>query len=440
MSGIIELNEKLTEFGTAFEQFKTINDRRLEEITANGVVMQETLTSLGAVETSMTAIQKRIRELEADLAASAAEQQVQSDLTPEDRQHTECYMAWLRNPRDNIIQSEFQRAARVAEQIRMQKIAEKYKMAISIGTPTAGGNAVPTEIAARIQAKVREMSPIRRLATVVTASNENGKHVVLDTAGSGGWAGAGDTRSETDTDAVQAVTPTFGTCYAYPKVEEEAMNDIFFDVEGMVENQSGMILAQQEGTGFVSGNGTSKPTGFLNGTPVSTVDGASPPRAFGVLQYLPTGAAADFQLDRLGSPAGDPAGVLYDMVYALKAQHRRNAAWLANSTVIAKIRKWRDADGNYLYMPGLRAGEDDTLLGYRLEEGADMPDVAANAFPIAVADWEAGYLIADIVATLRITVDDNITAPGFVKFYVRRRVGGKVWNDDAIKLGKCATS
>lgn len=73
-------------------------------------------------------------------------------------------------------------------------------------------------------------------------------------------------------------------------------------------------------------------------------------------------------------------------------------------------------------------------------EAEDMPDVGANAFPMAFGDFDEGYQIADIVSSLRVTVDDNITAPGFVKFYLRQRLGGNIANDDAIKLVKCATS
>lgn len=68
-----------------------------------------------------------------------------------------------------------------------------------------------------------------------------------------------------------------------------------------------------------------------------------------------------------------------------------------------------------------------------------MPDISANAFPVAFGNFRSGYLIADS-AQLRITVDDNITTPGYVKFYVRKRVGGKPLDDNAIKLIKCATS
>jgi HK97 family phage major capsid protein len=35
---------------------------------------------------------------------------------------------------------------------------------------------------------------------------------------------------------------------------------------------------------------------------------------------------------------------------------------------------------------------------------------------------------------------DEVTVPGYVNFYVRKRVGGKVLNSDAVKVVKCATS
>jgi HK97 family phage major capsid protein len=226
------------------------------------------------------------------------------------------------------------------------------------------------------------------------------------------------------------------------------MNDVAMNVSALIEDTASRVLAQQEGVAFISGNGTARPTGFLNGTAVSpqtivsTGDEASPQRAFGSLQYFATGAAAGFQTDAYAaaSPKGDPAGVLFDTVYGLKAEYRANARWMTSKATLATIRKFRDLDGNYLYIPGLVAGQPDSLLGYPLIEAEAMPAIAANAVVAAFADFNAAYQIGDIINTLRITVDDNITAPGFTKFYLRRRVGGNVLNDDAMKLVKCATT
>jgi hypothetical protein len=51
----------------------------------------------------------------------------------------------------------------------------------------------------------------------------------------------------------------------------------------------------------------------------------------------------------------------------------------------------------------------------------------------------AGYLLVDRVG-LRITVDANITTPGWIKYFIRRREGGHPLNNDAIKFLKCAVS
>lgn len=84
------------------------------------------------------------------------------------------------------------------------------------------------------------------------------------------------------------------------------------------------------------------------------------------------------------------------------------------------------------------AGEPMTFMGYGITEAEDMPVVAANAFPLAFGDFREGYLIADRVG-MRITRDE-ITSPGFVKFYVRKRTGGKLRNTQAIKLLKIAAA
>ena len=46
-----------------------------------------------------------------------------------------------------------------------------------------------------------------------------------------------------------------------------------------------------------------------------------------------------------------PSDVLVDLVYALKAGYRQNAHFVMNRKTQAAIRKFKDADGNYLWQP-----------------------------------------------------------------------------------------
>ncbi len=193
-----------------------------------------------------------------------------------------------------------------------------------------------------------------------------------------------------------------------------------------------------EGTAFISGDGTNKPTRILNTAPVADLD-ASPAPDSKALLYIPTGVSDGFPEDRLGSPQGDPLGVLSDAIFAIKTQYRAGAVWLMNSTTAKVFSRWKDADGRPLWQPALTAGMPSTLCSYAVQTDESMPDIGANAHPVLFGDFRRGYVITD-AGGLRITVDDNITTPGFIKYYFRKRVGGIVADNRAVVAIRSAAS
>ena len=322
-----------------------------------------------------------------------------------------------------------------ADEYLMDVIQRK---AVTVGTASEGGNAAPEFLSEQIQAQIRRLSPLTDLVRVEKSSTGQYAKLVTDLTHGSGWVGEGDTRSETGTATFFKIEPTFGMVYAYPKASEESFDDIFFDVSGWFVEESSKGFAKQLGEAIVNGNGTSKPTGFLQASTSSTPDfGESPGRAFGTVEYEPTGAAAGFQQDRLGSPQGNPGDVLYNAFFALNEFHRQEAVWIMNSATFREVRKFKDADGNYLWERNF-GDTPASLLGrpVRIIEG--MPDIAANAYPVAVADWKAAYVLVP-VGDLRVTWDE-VTTPGQVKLYARQRYGGKLLDSAALKLVKCATS
>jgi len=433
-----DTKKAVEDLGRAWEEFKETNDQRLKEIEERGAATAETLEKFSRVETALDEAQTEAKETRKRLETMEAKAQMvgngDSEADEAQRKHLKAFNDWARDHANPEKLAELKAAERAA----YDALPDEQKDVTL--TTTGGGNAIPTLVAGPLIAKIKDLSPMRRLARVVESANQLTRYLVSDNNSTGGWVGAGSSRSQTVEPLIQAATPTYGTSYAYTFVYEEALNDLVINVPNWLSEDAASTLAKQEGTAFISGDGSDKPTGITAGTPVSTADeGASPERAFGTLQYIATGVAADFPGDRLSSPLGNPGDVFLDAVYALKKEYRANAVWLMNKTVLASVRKFKDADGDYLYRPNFQGGMGD-LFGYMVEEDENMADVGANAFPVAFGDFRSGYLISDIVSTLRVTVDDNITAPGWVKFYTRRRLGGIVYNDDAIKLIKCATS
>ncbi len=78
-------------------------------------------------------------------------------------------------------------------------------------------------------------------------------------------------------------------------VTQKLLDDAAFDIERwLVDKIVGKII-RDENTAFVVGNGVARPRGFLDyGTDATTEDDES--RKWGVLQYVPSGAAAGFPM------------------------------------------------------------------------------------------------------------------------------------------------
>ncbi|MGD9471765.1 MAG: phage major capsid protein [Novosphingobium sp.] len=286
-----------------------------------------------------------------------------------------------------------------------------------------GGYAVPREIDAMIASALKEISPIRALAQVVQTGSAGYRKLVSTGGTASGWVSEAAARTETDTPQFAEVAPPTGELYANPAASQTMLDDAAFDLEGWLASEIAMEFARAEGAAFINGTGVDQPLGFLS-SPVSALGDGT--RAFGSLQYVGSGNATGF--------GADPDSRLIDLVHTMKAGHRQGASWVMNSATLAEVRKLKTADGAFLWQPGLVEGQPDRLLGYPVVEAEDMPDIAADAFPIAFGNFKAGYLIAERSATT--ILRDPFTHKPFVHFYATRRVGGQVLDSAAIKLLK----
>ena len=286
-----------------------------------------------------------------------------------------------------------------------------------------GGYAVPREIDARIAAALLKISPIRAISQVVQVGSAGYRKLITTGGTPSGWVSETAARPITNTPTFVEIVPPSGELYANPAASQAMIDDAAFDLEPWLANEISMEFARAEGAAFVNGTGTNQPKGFL-GAPNSALADAT--RPFGTLQFTVTGNAAT-----LGTA---PELKLIDLVHSLKAGHRQNATWVMNAATLAEVRKLKATDGSFLWQPGIMAGQPDRLIGYPVVEAADMPDIAANALPIAFGNFQAGYLIAERSSTA--ILRDPFTNKPFVHFYAVKRIGGQVLDSEAIKLLK----
>ncbi len=308
---------------------------------------------------------------------------------------------------------------------------------LSVGQQGDGGFYVPPALADAMTVRIFETSPMRSIAGNITISTD--AYEIMESAvkgTSGGWVGEKAARAATATPTLDKKRIEIFEQYAYPEATQQILEDAAVDLERWLMDMTQDEMVRTENAAFISGTGVNKPRGFLTyGADAVTTD--DPSRAWGVVEYIPLGGTAGFGDDASIAGASDP-DPLIDMVYATKAAYRQNANWVMRRLTAAIVRKLKDGNGQYIWAPGLTAGQPSLLLQYPVVEMEDMDAWSTNNFPIAFGDFRRAYLIVDRrgLSILR----DPFTNKPLVGFYMTKRVGGDAVNLDAIKLGKAATS
>ncbi len=398
------LKELLEKQGQAFDEFKRTNDE-LIKAKADGKAVADLEAKLAKLNTAFDDAQAQLKALEKRQGRPGTG----GEADPAKAEHKAAFGNFLRKGDDG-------------------NLAELQKKAYNITTDADGGFAVPEELDRDILGLMVDVSPIREIANVRTVGTSDYKKLVNTRGTASGWVDEDDARAATASSSLAQVTAFMGEIYAYPQATQQMLDDVFFDAEQFIVDECYTEFAQKEGAAFVTGDGTKKPKGFLAYATAATADGA---RAFGTLEHVATGVAGDWA-------AASKSDVLITVVHKLKAGMRANARWVMNKNIMAEVRTFKDLEGNYIWRPGLEAGQPATLLGYGITEAEDMPAKAANSLSIAFGDFKRGYTIVDRIGT-RILRDPYTNKP-YVGFYVTKRVGGMVVDSQAIKVLKFAAA
>ncbi len=296
-----------------------------------------------------------------------------------------------------------------------QNLGADERKALTVATNAAAGYLAPTEFGMEILKRLREVSPVRQFAKVITIGGKEITYPRRTGSTAATWVSEVADRTASGP-TYEQVTLTPYELATFVEVSGQLLEDNVYNLEGELTSDLAESFAIAEGTAFVSGDGTGKPKGIL--------------AASGITQIVSGNAST------LGS---NPADLLIDMFSKLPAVHAQAGAWAMNRNTLASLRKLKDTTGQYLWQPGLQAGQPGTLLGRPIIEMVDMPDIAANAFPIVFGDW-SGYRIVDRV-DMSILADPYTKAVnGIYVFHARKRVGGDVTNPDRFVKLKIAAS
>jgi HK97 family phage major capsid protein len=282
------------------------------------------------------------------------------------------------------------------------------------GDDASGGYLLaPPDLQADIIKNVIEMTPIRSLATVRTIGGSSLK--MRKKTGNGSATRVGETQRRNNTG-----DPTYGMLefqapelFARIEVSQQMLEDSDYDLFAELREDASDQFSLKEGIESISGSGNGQMEGILTN--------------------------ADIEAIKSGNASAITADGILNLFYGLKTAYARNAVFGMNRLTLGEVRKLKDNNGQYLWMPGIANGVPNTINGAPYVEMADMPNIAANSTPIVFADWKKLYVIADRVA-LSFSADYVTEADdGLVVFRARKRVGGGVRQAEAGKKLKIST-
>jgi len=287
-------------------------------------------------------------------------------------------------------------------------ISPELKNTLTEGQDTEGGYLVPDEFEHTLVDGLKEANLIRANAHTFTTSAGLHKIPVVASHGSAAWIDENGAYTESDEvfGQVQLDAHKVGTII---KVSEELLNDSAFDLERYIYAEFVRRIGDKEEEAFLTGNGSSKPTGILNATGGGQV---------GITTAGATAITAD---------------ELIDLFYSLKAPYRKNAIWVLNDSTIKAIRKLKSGDGTYLWQPAIKDGEVNTILGKPYFTSAFAPEIAAGAKTIVFGDLNY-YWIGDRQGISFKRLNELYAGNGQVGFLASKRLDGKTVLPEAIKV------
>jgi HK97 family phage major capsid protein len=388
-----------------FEEFKSENDGRLKAVEQRkGDAIAE--DKVARINAALDAHQQQLDALTLKGARPALGAE-RASASHGAREHKSAFDDYLRS----------------GENAGLRLLEQK---AMSVGSNPDGGYLIPDETERQIGERLKDISPIRAISGVREISSSVYRKPFMTSGPAAGWIGETASRPQTAAVVLDELAFPAMELYAQPAATATLLEDSFVNLDEWLAGEVDQVFAEQEGLAFVLGDGSNKPKGFLAYTTVANASWA-----WGNIGYIASGAAGAF-------PASNPSDVLIDLIYALRAGYRQNATFVMNRKTQSTVRKFKNADGDYLWQPPAVVGGKSTLIGFPLADAEDMPDIAANSLSIAFGDFRRGYLIVDRqgVRVLR----DPYSAKPYILFYTTKRVGGGVQDFDAIKVLKFAVS
>jgi len=275
-----------------------------------------------------------------------------------------------------------------------------------------GGFLVPTQWATEIERTITEISALRPYSRVITIGTKSWFQPVRTTL-------LGSAMTAEAQALIEAIS-AYGGIEIFVKkitadvpVTNEALEDSAYNLESEVRKDILEEFDRKEGQQMVNGAGANEMRGIMVNPLISSVN---------------SGIATDISADSLIEVSGE-----------LKSGYKPIFSF--NRKTLARIRKFKDGSGAYIWTPsgtaGLAPGVPNELNGYQYIIVPDMPDIGAGLYPVLYGDFKKFYIVDRIGLTVLRDVFTQASTDK-VLFIARKRTGCDVVVPEAFVKLKCS--
>lgn len=302
---------------------------------------------------------------EEQAAGAEIERAGEADLVQREKVYNEAFATYMRHGMERLD----------AEQRGLLLQNQGDIRAQAVGTTTAGGFLVPPGFRKVLSETMKAYGGLINLANVITTSTGNPLQ----------WPTSDDTSNTgailTENTQITQQDMTLGSrtlgAYVYTSklvlVSLQLLQDSAFDLDSWLPRKLGERIGRAVSAHLVSGSGTGQPTGLLTGITVGK-----------------TGLT------------GQTATIIYDDLVDLEhsvdpAYREPDARFLMADSTLKVLRKLKDTLGRPLWLPIPTPGFPATINGwpYTIDQG--MPAPGANNKSIVFGDFDAGYIVRQVV-------------------------------------------
>ena len=239
---------------------------------------------------------------------------------------------------------------------------------------TAGGHTVGSSFYAQLIDHLIEVSGVMQAGpTVLITDRGDNLPIPRTTAHSTAASEIGEGVAITESDPAFAQLVLGAYKYGVlVQVGRELEEDTYVDLLGYLAMQAGRAVGNAFGARLVTGSGVSQPQGVATAATVGVTGGA--------------GVAGAFTADNL-----------IDLHYSVIAPYRNSPScgWLMRDASMGAVRKLKDSQGQYLWVPSIQAGTPDTLLGKPVFTDPNVAAVGLAARSVLFGDMSR-YVVRQV--------------------------------------------